>query len=162
MTMRDALPRLPAEGTANVLFESFRTQTAIRELMQGVIAGTGVSGEEYAILGVVEFFPDRTPTELAAALGIPPTSVSRQVASLLDKKLAKRRQPGGRPLVPAPHDREGQQGRADDRTADRRTRAGARRSRRPPARGDLGLAGLAGAGDQERTCYRSVLTSTIR
>lgn len=91
MTMRDALPRLPAEGTANVLFESFRTQTAIRELMQGVIAGTGVSGEEYAILGVVEFFPDRTPTELAAALGIPPTSVSRQVASLLDKKLAKRR-----------------------------------------------------------------------
>jgi len=89
--MREPLPRLPPEGTANVLFQNFRTQTAIRELMQGVTAGTGVTGEEYAILGVVEFFPDRTPTELAAALGIPPTSVSRQVASLLDKKLATRR-----------------------------------------------------------------------
>jgi len=89
--MRDPLPRLPAEGTANVLFQSFRTQTAIRELMQGVLAGTGVSGEEYAILGVVHFFPDRTPTELAAALGIPPTSVSRQVAALLDKGLVARR-----------------------------------------------------------------------
>jgi DNA-binding MarR family transcriptional regulator len=88
--MREPLPRLPAEGTANVLFQSFRTQAAIRELMQGVLAGTGVSGEEYAILGVVHFFPDRTPTELAAALGIPPTSVSRQVASLLERGLAQR------------------------------------------------------------------------
>jgi len=87
----EPLPRLPAQGTANVLFQSFRTQTAIRELMQGVLAGTGVSGEEYAILGVVHFFPDRTPTELAAALGIPPTSVSRQVAALLDKRLVVRR-----------------------------------------------------------------------
>jgi DNA-binding MarR family transcriptional regulator len=88
--VRDPLPRLPPEGTANVLFQSYRTQTAIRELMQGVLAGTGVSGEEYAILGVVHFFPDRTPTELAAALGIPATSVSRQVAALLDKRLVKR------------------------------------------------------------------------
>jgi DNA-binding MarR family transcriptional regulator len=89
--MREPLPRLPPEGTANVLFQSYRTNAAIRELMQGVYAGTGVSGEEYGILGVVHFFPDRTPTELAAALGIPPTSVSRQVAALLDKKLAERR-----------------------------------------------------------------------
>ncbi len=89
--MREPLPRLPAEGTANVLFQSFRTQAAIRELMQGVVAGTGVTGEEYAILGVVNFFPDRTPTELAEALGIPPTTVSRQVAALLERKLAERR-----------------------------------------------------------------------
>jgi DNA-binding MarR family transcriptional regulator len=89
--MREPLPRLPPEGTANVLFQSYRTNAAIRELMQGVYAGTGVSGEEYGILGVVHFFPDRTPSELAAALGIPPTSVSRQVAALLDKKLVRRR-----------------------------------------------------------------------
>src|SRR4051812_50021540 len=101
--MRDPLPRLPPEGTANVLFQSFRTQAAIRELMQGVLAGTGVSGEEYAILGVVHFFPDRTPTELAGALGIPPTSVSRQGAALLEKRLRPRRpQPGGGPADPRP------------------------------------------------------------
>ncbi len=89
--MREPLPRLPPEGTHNVLFQSFRTQAALRELMREVWTGTGVTGEEYGVLGVVEFFPDRTPTELANALGIPPTTVSRHVARFLADGLAERR-----------------------------------------------------------------------
>jgi DNA-binding MarR family transcriptional regulator len=88
---REPLPRLPGAGTVNVLFQSFRTEAAIRELMRGVVEGTGVTGEEYAVLGVVHFFPDRTPTELAAALGIPPTTVSRHVARFLRDGLAEKR-----------------------------------------------------------------------
>ena len=89
--MADPLPRLPPEGTQNVLFQSFRTQAALRELLRDVWAGTGVTGEEYGVLGVVHFFPDRTPTELAKALGIPPTTVSRHVARFLADRLCERR-----------------------------------------------------------------------
>jgi len=73
-----------------VLFQSFRTGIAVRELMRSAVEGTGVSGEEYGVLGVLHFFPDRTPTELAAALGIPPTTVSRHVARFLRDGLVER------------------------------------------------------------------------
>ena len=82
-------PRLPPEGTANVLFQSFRTNVALRELMKPVYEGTGITGEEYGVLGVLHFFPERTPTELANALGIPPTTVSRHVARFLRDGLAE-------------------------------------------------------------------------
>jgi len=91
MAPREPLPsRLPPEGTTNVLFQSFRTLTAVRELFKTALEGTGITGEEYAVLGVLHFFPDRTPTELAAALGIPPTTVSRLVAGFLRDGLAVR------------------------------------------------------------------------
>lgn len=92
MTTREPLPpRLPPEGTANVLFQNLRTGIAVRELMKPVFEGTGVSGEEYGVLGVLHFFPDRTPTELSAVLGIPPTTVSRHVARFLRDGLVQRR-----------------------------------------------------------------------
>ena len=91
MVEREPLPRLPPSGGPNVLFQQFRTGLAVRELMQEAVAGTGVTAEEYAILGVVNFFPDRTPTELAASLGIPPTTVSRHVGRFLRDGLAERR-----------------------------------------------------------------------
>ena len=91
MTTREPLPpRLPPEGTANVLFQSFRTQMALRELMKPVFEGTGITGEEYGVLGVLHFFPERTPTELANALGIPPTTASRHIARFLRDGLAER------------------------------------------------------------------------
>jgi len=90
MAPRELPPRLPPEGTANVLFQNFRTGIAIRELMRTVWEGSGVTGEEYGVLGVLHFFPDRTPTELATALGIPPTTVSRHVARFLRDGLAER------------------------------------------------------------------------
>src|SRR4051794_10312033 len=88
--MREPIGRRPPLGTANVLFQAYRTQVAIRELMRGVYEGTDVTGEEYAILGLVHFFPDRTPTEIAEALGTPPTTISRHVAQLVDKGLVER------------------------------------------------------------------------
>ena len=84
-------PRLPPEGTANVLFQSFGTRMALRALMEHTYDGTGVTGEEYGVRGVLHFFPDRTPTELASALGIPPTTVSRHVGRFLRDGLAERR-----------------------------------------------------------------------
>lgn len=96
MARKPLPPRLPPEGTSNVLFQNFRTGLAVRELVRTAYEGTGLTGEEYGVLGVVHFFPDRTPTELATALGIPPTTVSRQVAGFLRDGLAER--------VPNPED----------------------------------------------------------
>jgi DNA-binding MarR family transcriptional regulator len=87
---RELPPRLPPADSPNVLFQQFRTGVATRELMQEAVAGTGVTAEEYAVLGVIGFFPDRTPTDLATTLGIPPTTVSRHVSRLLDRGLAER------------------------------------------------------------------------
>jgi DNA-binding MarR family transcriptional regulator len=42
------------------------------------------------VLGVIGFFPGRTPTELAATLGMPPTTISRHVARLADGGLVER------------------------------------------------------------------------
>jgi DNA-binding MarR family transcriptional regulator len=92
MTRKPLPSRLPPEGTRNVFFQSFRTGLAMRELTKSAVDGTGVSGEEYGVLGVVYFFPDRTPTELASALGIPPTTVSRHVARFLGDGLVERRE----------------------------------------------------------------------
>jgi DNA-binding MarR family transcriptional regulator len=63
---------------------------ALRELMKPAFEGADVTGEEYGVLGVLHFFPDRTPTELATALGIPPTTVSRHVARFVRDGLAER------------------------------------------------------------------------
>jgi len=79
-----------------VLFQSGRTGAALRELMSIAVAGTGVTSEEYGVLGVVHFFPDRTPTELATAMGRPATTMSRHVARFLRDGLAER--------VPNPED----------------------------------------------------------
>ena len=73
-----------------MLFQSFRTQMALRELMRPAFEEADVTGEEYGVLGVLHFFPDRTPTELATDLGIPPTTVSRHVARFLSDGLAER------------------------------------------------------------------------
>lgn len=97
MAPREPLPpRLPPEGTRNVLFQSGRTGAALRDLMATAVAGTGVTSEEYGVLGVLHFFPDRTPTELATAMGRPATTISRHVARFLRDGLAER--------VPNPED----------------------------------------------------------
>ncbi len=52
MAATDALP----ERTDNVLLQMFRTGHAVRELMAHVVAGTGVSSDEWAVLSAVGLF----------------------------------------------------------------------------------------------------------
>jgi DNA-binding MarR family transcriptional regulator len=84
------IDRLPPEGSPNVLFQSFRTGHAVRDLMVEATTGTGVTGDEYAVLGAIQFFPDHTPTKVATALGIPPTTMSRYVNRFVEAGLVKR------------------------------------------------------------------------
>ena len=74
----------------NVLLQMFRTSDAVRELIRGAITGTGITGPEYAVLSGIGVLRAVSPTELSAVLRVPPTSISRHVARLVDARLAVR------------------------------------------------------------------------
>jgi DNA-binding MarR family transcriptional regulator len=74
----------------NVLLQMFRTAEATRELVQSAVAGTGISPNEYAVLSAIGVLRAVSPTELASVLRVPPTSISRHVARLVDAGLAVR------------------------------------------------------------------------
>jgi DNA-binding MarR family transcriptional regulator len=74
----------------NVLLQTFRTVDAVRELMAEVVAGSGVTADEWAVLSAIGVLGPVSPTELAARLRIPPTTISRYVSGLVDAGLAVR------------------------------------------------------------------------
>ncbi|HEX9415703.1 MAG TPA: MarR family transcriptional regulator [Gaiellaceae bacterium] len=74
----------------NVLLQMFRTGEAVRELMAGAVAGTGITSNEYAVLGAIASLRSVSPTELASLLRVPPTTISRHVARMVDAELAVR------------------------------------------------------------------------
>ena len=86
MADSDALP----QRADNVLLQMFRTGHAVRDLMAHAVSGTGVSGDEWAVLSAVGVFRSVAPTQLAAVLRIPPTSISRYVARLVSLDLVVR------------------------------------------------------------------------
>ena len=85
----DATVRLPRGD--NVVLQFFRTQQRLRVLMTDVVvAGSGITGEEYAVLSVTRALGRPTPKELAARISMPPTSLSRHIASLAEADLITR------------------------------------------------------------------------
>ncbi len=74
----------------NVLLQMFRTADATHELMRGAVAGTGITPNEYAVLSAIGVMRAVSPTELASLLRVPPTSISRHVARVVDAGLAIR------------------------------------------------------------------------
>lgn len=74
----------------NVLLQMFRTAQAVRDLMLQAVAGTGITADEYAVLGAIGVLRSVSPTELAARLHVPPTTISRHVARLVEAGLAER------------------------------------------------------------------------
>jgi DNA-binding MarR family transcriptional regulator len=74
----------------NVLLQMFRTSHAVRDLMAAAVAGTGVTSEQYAVLGAIATLRSVSPTELATRLRVPPTTISRHVADLVAAGLAVR------------------------------------------------------------------------
>jgi DNA-binding MarR family transcriptional regulator len=82
--------RLPLREGDNVLFQLFRTQQAIRPLMAGVVAGSGVTPDEYGVLGVIAFAAPTTPTDVSRRLGMPATTVSDYAARFVERGLVRR------------------------------------------------------------------------
>jgi DNA-binding MarR family transcriptional regulator len=74
----------------NVLLQMFRTSQATRALVMQATEGSGVTPDEYAVLSAVGVLRSTTPTELAGRLGVPPTTISRYVASFVERGLLER------------------------------------------------------------------------
>ena len=85
-----AQDRLPPLGSENVLFQLFRTQQALRPLMARAVEGTGISPDEYGVLGVIGLVGPMTPTDLARRLGMAPTTVSVYAARFLERGHVRR------------------------------------------------------------------------
>jgi MarR family transcriptional regulator, organic hydroperoxide resistance regulator len=81
----DRLPR-----GDNVLLQMFRTSQATRALVMQATEGSGITPDEYAVLSAVGVLRSTTPTELAVRLGVPPTTISRYVASFVERGLLER------------------------------------------------------------------------
>jgi DNA-binding MarR family transcriptional regulator len=74
----------------NVLLQMFRTSQAVRELLVQTLDGTGITPDEWAVLSSIGYHGRVAPTELATRLRIPPTTISRYVARLVESGLATR------------------------------------------------------------------------
>lgn len=87
MTNEDQRPTVPGD---NVLLQSFRSSQALRAVLARTVAGTGITPDEYAVLGVINLLGPVSPTELSTRLSVPPTTISRYLAGFVDRKLAER------------------------------------------------------------------------
>jgi DNA-binding MarR family transcriptional regulator len=74
----------------NVLLQMFRTSQAVRGLVLQATEGSGITPDEYAVLSATAVLRSTTPTELAARLRVPPTTISRYVASFVERGLVER------------------------------------------------------------------------
>jgi len=74
----------------NVLLQMFRTSHAVRELVVRAVEGTGITPDEWAVLSSIAYQGPVSPSELAARLRVPPTTISRHVAGFVESGLAGR------------------------------------------------------------------------
>lgn len=74
----------------NVLLQMFRTSQSVRGLVLQATEGSGITPDEYAVLSATAVLRSTTPTELAARLRVPPTTISRYVASFVERGLVER------------------------------------------------------------------------
>jgi DNA-binding MarR family transcriptional regulator len=74
----------------NVLFRFFRITQSMRQLVARAVDGSGLSGEEYGVFSGIVGLGPVAPTELAAHLGVPPTTISVYLARFVDAGIARR------------------------------------------------------------------------
>ena len=94
-----------------LLYQLYLTNQASRRFMRLALAGTPLTGEEFAVLSYLHANGPRTLSQAARDLGLPVTSLATTLAPLIDSGLLER--------VPHPRDRRARllaltdQGRTD-------------------------------------------------
>ena len=74
----------------SVLFELYAASRAVGELVASAMADSPLTPAEYAVYSVLFDEGPHAPTELARRTGMPPTSMSHFVRSMLDRGHAER------------------------------------------------------------------------
>ena len=68
----------------------FAVSSRLGAYLDAALAETGIRPAEYAVYSLMLEAGPRTPSELAAALGVPPTTLSTYVAAMLGRGDARR------------------------------------------------------------------------
>jgi DNA-binding MarR family transcriptional regulator len=74
----------------NPLFRFFRISNSMRQLVARAVEGSGLSNDEYGVLSGIVNLQRVSPTELAAKLAVPPTTISVYLARFLEQGLVRR------------------------------------------------------------------------
>jgi DNA-binding MarR family transcriptional regulator len=74
----------------NPIFRFFRITNSMRQLVARACAGSGLSNDEYGVFsGIVNIGPV-SPTELAAKLAVPPTTISVYLGRFIERGIVRR------------------------------------------------------------------------
>jgi DNA-binding MarR family transcriptional regulator len=74
----------------SLLFELFATSQRVRTLVTAAMAGAPLRPDEYAVYSVLVDGGPSSPTALARAVGMPPTTMSHHVRAMLERGHATR------------------------------------------------------------------------
>lgn len=80
--------RLPGPS---LLFELFAASQRVRTLLEHAMAAAGLTPDEYAVYSVLVDRGPSTPSRMANAVGMPPTTMSHYVRAMLQRRHAQRR-----------------------------------------------------------------------
>lgn len=95
-TTSDPIPAPTREGDPHperrisLPFDVFAVSSRLGAYLDVALAETGVRPAEYAVYSLMLETGPRTPTELASALGVPPTTISTYIAAMLSRGDARR------------------------------------------------------------------------
>jgi DNA-binding MarR family transcriptional regulator len=78
------------ERDISLPFDVFALSTRLGAYLDRALAGTGLRPVEYAVYSLMLEAGPRTPSELAAALGVPPSTMSGYLRSMLERRDARR------------------------------------------------------------------------
>ena len=80
----------PPQQRISLPFDIFAASQRLGMFLDRALEGTGVRPAEYAVYSLMLEAGPRTPSELAAMLGMPPSTLSTYVAAMLARGHAKR------------------------------------------------------------------------
>lgn len=78
------------ERRISLSFDVFAVSQRLGAYLDRALEGTGIRPAEYAVYSLMLEAGPRTPTELAAMLGMPPSTLSTYLASMLAREDARR------------------------------------------------------------------------
>jgi DNA-binding MarR family transcriptional regulator len=81
---------MAGSSSLSLLWEVFASGQRVKQLVESAMAGSPLTPEEYAVYSVLFDLGPKAPTELAATVGMPPTTMSHHVRALIERGHAVR------------------------------------------------------------------------
>jgi DNA-binding MarR family transcriptional regulator len=79
---------------SSLLFDLFAANQRVRSLLTAAMEGAGLKPDEYAVYSALFEFEPISPTEIAAIVGMPPTTLSHYIRAMRERgHLDERRNP---------------------------------------------------------------------